>query len=91
MRHELRHDWMLNLITKQGTKDLPEYRFRPKYKTYLPYPPRSSTVFSCNARIVRPFGSLAVFVQTFANASVVYCKEENDGVAKATAYLNEQR
>jgi hypothetical protein len=48
-------------------------------------------VFSCNASIVRLLGSFAVFVQTLASASVVYCKEENDGVAKGTASLNEQR
>jgi hypothetical protein len=68
---ELWHEWMLNHKTKQGTNGLPEVRSRPRYKTYLSYPPRSSTVFSCSARIVRLFGSFAVFVQTLASASVV--------------------
>ena len=70
---------------------MPEYRSGPKNKAYLPYPPRSSTVFSCNASIVWLFGSFAVFVQTLASASVVYSKVENDGEAKGTAPLNEKR
>ena len=87
----LRHDSMLNPKTKQGRNDLPKVRSGSKNKTYLPYPPRSSTVFSCNARMVWLFGSLAVFVQTLASASVVYSTSENDTVPRWTAPLNEQR
>ena len=81
---------MLNPKTKQGRKDLPKVRSGPKNKTYSPYPPRSSTVFSCNARMVWLFGSLAVYVQTLASASVVYSTSENDTLPRWTAPLNEQ-
>ena len=58
--------------------------------TYLPYPPRSSTVLSYNACIVWAFGSFALFVQTLASATAVYPKVGKEGAARGTTVLNEQ-
>ena len=59
------------ISTRTDTTNLLAYRCGPKNKTYFPYPPRSSTLFSYNARIIWLFGNFALFVQTFASASVV--------------------